>query len=129
MYRTSFFFNAYKMCQNLHASADYENNSLPLKENALGNMKGDGQSHKEGHFFFLKLPISIISVNISHRAFILCEGPCQHALVLCTCNFNIVAGQEKPHMCILPLNMYLLKNIHEELSEISFIHVPGTQLY
>ncbi len=41
----------------------------------------------------------------------------------------IVAGQEKPHMCIWPLNMYLLQNIRGELSEISFIHVPGTQLY
>ena len=41
---------------------------------------------------------------------------------------QIVAGQEKPHMCIWPLNMYLLQNI-QELSEISFIHVPGTQLY
>ncbi len=30
---------------------------------------------------------------------------------------------------IWPLNMYLLQNIQEELSEISFIHVPGTQLY
>ncbi len=41
----------------------------------------------------------------------------------------IVAGQEKPHMCIWPLNMYLLQNIREELSEVSFIHVPATQLY
>ncbi len=41
---------------------------------------------------------------------------------------QIVAGQEKPHMCIWPLSMYLLQNIQEELSEISFIHVPGTQL-
>ena len=42
---------------------------------------------------------------------------------------HVVAGQEKPHMCVWPLNMYLLQNIQEELSEISFIHVPGTQLY
>ncbi len=42
---------------------------------------------------------------------------------------HIVAGQEKPHMCIWPLNMYLLQNIQEELSKISFIHIPGTQLY
>ncbi len=33
---------------------------------------------------------------------------------------HIVAGQEKPHMCIWPLNMYLLQNIQEELSEISY---------
>ncbi len=32
---------------------------------------------------------------------------------------DCVAGQEKPHMCILPLNMYFLQNIQEELSEIS----------
>ncbi len=37
-----------------------------------------------------------------------------------------VIGQEKPHMCVWPLNMYLLQNIQEELSEISVIHVPGT---
>ncbi len=34
---------------------------------------------------------------------------------------HYVAGQEKPHMCVWPLNMYLLQNIQEELSEISFI--------
>ena len=27
---------------------------------------------------------------------------------LCITNLHIVAGQEKPHMCIRPLNMYLL---------------------
>ncbi len=40
-----------------------------------------------------------------------------------------VAGQGNPHMCVWPLNMYLLQNIQEDLSDTSFIHVPGTQLY
>ncbi len=42
--------------------------------------------------------------------------------------YNFVTGREKPHMYIWPLNMYLLLNISEELSEVNFIHVPGPQL-
>ncbi len=38
---------------------------------------------------------------------------------------HIVAGQEKPHMYIWPLNMNLLSNKKEDLSKISFIHVAG----
>ncbi len=40
----------------------------------------------------------------------------------------IVAGQEKPCMCIWPLNMNLLSNKREDLNKISFIHVAGAQL-
>ncbi len=44
-------------------------------------------------------------------------------------HLHVVAGQEKPHICIRPLYMYFISNIKEELCEISFIHIPGSQLH
>ncbi len=46
-----------------------------------------------------------------------------------TCLTAIVAGQEKPHMCIGSLNMYAKQNITKKLRRNKLKHVPGPQIH
>ncbi len=86
----------------------------------------DLNEYEWGHLLYSKVKTqylqiqNIVDTSIKHFWSI---HYCSERLYL-----HIVAGQEKPHMCIWPLNLNLLSNKKENRNKSSFIHVAGPQL-